>query len=241
MTTDHLPPAWPVVDRALFATAKDTALRALATAPLAHYYDIRGGYAGATFAAVAPNAPYDVTGADLHALSMLSVRVGPAATRRVLDYGEPRQQLLEALAGVDPSVRLEDADAKQLAAAWNLHEAAKCALADPTKRQSDPWVTAAKLAARKRPRLLPVRDNKVRALLGLASARDGRLEIQVLRFLIGDPDVSAAISESVTKARRQAQADGRECVFDVEPLRILDAALWLHSLQPGGPPSVRPV
>ncbi|WP_100422553.1 DUF6308 family protein [Sediminihabitans luteus] len=228
---DHVPEGWPVIERVQLDAAKESTLRALASAPLERYYDVRGGYAGATFASIAPNDPYDVTGADLHALSMLSVTVGPAATRRVLDHGEHRLRLLDALAAVDPGARLEDASAAVLESAWRLHEVAKEALADPTtKGQSDPWVTAAKLVARKRPRLLPVRDTKVRALLGLGLARDGRLELQALRYLVTDPDVTAAMTQAVQRARGQAASEERECVFDVEPLRVLDAALWLDSM-----------
>ncbi|MCK9795958.1 DUF6308 family protein [Isoptericola sp. 4D.3] len=230
---DQLPSGWPAVDQSVVTAAKATTLRALSMVALQRYYDLRGNYSGSTFATITPNDPYDITGADLHALSMLSVTVGPAATRRVLDDGPERARLLEALAAVDPEARLDKASAAVLEVAWDLYTAAKGVLADPTtKRQSDPWVTASKLVARKRPRLLPVRDTKVRAVLGLESERDGRLELQALRQLISDPDVVVALGQAVEAAHARGLAQGRECVFDAEPLRLLDAALWLYALAP---------
>ncbi|MDO8144927.1 DUF6308 family protein [Isoptericola sp. 178] len=228
--TRELPEGWPALEPAAEARAKATALEALGTASLERYYDTRGDYAGATFASISPNDPYDVTGADLHALTMLSVRVGPGATRRVLDDGKPRRDLLEALAELDPNIPLADAAPTDLANAWSLYTTAKDALADPKVPASDPWVTAAKLVARKRPHLLPVRDTKVRALLGLATHRDGRLEIQALRALVTDAEVTDALDWAVEAARERGRLDDRACVFDDEPLRILDAALWMHAV-----------
>jgi len=228
---DHVPAGWPVVDQSVLVAAKETTLQALSTTALEQYYDVRADYAGTTFATIMPNDAYDVTGADLHALSMLSIRVGPAATRRVLDDGPGRARLLDALGKVDPEVQLGKASVEDLEAAWNLYMVVKGVLADPaTKRQSDPWVTAAKLCARKRPHLLPVRDSKVRAVLGLESMRDGRLELQALGHLASDPDVIVAIGQAVEAARARGTAEGRECVFDAEPLRLIDAALWLHAM-----------
>ncbi|MFC8596837.1 DUF6308 family protein [Isoptericola sp. NPDC057191] len=215
----------------MLATAKETTLLAVSTAALERYYHVGGNFAGATFATIAPNHAYDVTGADLHAVSMLSVTVGPAATRRVLDDGPARARLLDALGEVDPEIPLGNASAEDLESAWNFYAAAKSVLADPTtKRRSDPWVTAAKLTARKRPHLMPVRDAKVRAVLGLDSARDGRLELQTLRHLVSDPDVTAALAQATQAAEARGVAEGRTCVFDAEPLRLLDAALWMHAM-----------
>ncbi|WP_265521329.1 DUF6308 family protein [Oerskovia flava] len=230
--TTSVPSGWPLVSAAIVDAARRTALDALASERLVDYYDTAGDYAGATFASIHPNDPFDVTGADLHAISMLSVQVGPAATRRVLDDGPLRQGLLAALAQTPADVSLADASAADLAAAWDLHCMCRRALADPTtKGPSDPWVTAAKLAARKRPRLLPVRDSKVRRLLGLEPERDGRLELQVLRALVSDPVVRGAIDTAVARARGLAHEAGRACVFDTEPLRVLDAALWLRAIR----------
>lgn len=235
--TNKAPAGWPALDPQIVSAAKSMTMEALASAPLERYYDVHGGYAGATFASIEPNDPHDVTGADLHALSMLAVTVGPAATRRVIDDGPLRAALLDALHAVDPSTRMADATAADLEAAWNLYGVAKAALADPTTASpSDPWVTAAKLVARKRPRLLPVRDSKVRSLLGLEDRRDGRLEIQAIRALIVDVDVAAAIDDAAHAAETRAQAEGRHCAFDTEPLRLLDAALWMYAVRPAAEP-----
>lgn len=230
--TDRLPTGWAVLDSDAAARVKKIALDALRTAPLKKYYDVASGYAGATFASITPNDPYDITGADLHALSMLSVQVDQAATRRVLDAGEHRNRLLDALRAVDPGIRLATASPPDLTAAWDLVETIRSALADPTtSTRSDPWVTTAKLAARKRPRLLPVRDTKVRRLLGLERQRDGHLEVQAMRSLVTDPEVMAELERAVEDARERGRAEGRTCVFDDEPLRLLDAALWMYAVR----------
>lgn len=227
-----VPSGWPDVPDGLLDDARRTALDALRAVCFERYYDVAGSYAGATFASIDPNDPMDVTAADLHALTMLSVQVGPAATRRVLDEGPLRDGLLAALSAASPTTDLVDATVTDLDAAWALTNTARIALAEPTtKGTSDPWVTAAKLAARKRPRLLPVRDTKVRRLLGLELARDGRLEIQVIRSLVADPAVIDAIEEALTRARAAAEAGGRTCVFDTSELRLLDVALWMRSMR----------
>lgn len=228
--TDRLPSDWAVLDAAQAAPIKGIALTALNAPPLEQYYDVHGDFAGSTFASIAPNDPYDITGADLQALSMLSVQVGPAATRRLLDAGEHRNRLLDALRSLDPGIRLAAASPADLTAAWDLVEAIRSALADPTtSTRSDPWVTTAKLAARKRPRILPVRDTKVRRLLGLEAQRDGHLEIQAMRSLVTDPEVMDKLDRAVEEARERGRDEGRTCVFDDEPLRLLDAALWMHA------------
>ncbi|OCI32913.1 hypothetical protein OERS_05050 [Oerskovia enterophila] len=225
-----VPDTWPPVPDGLLDAAHRTALDALSLVRFERYYDVAGNYAGATFASIEPNDPMDVTAADLHALTMLAITVGPGATRRVLEDGPVRDGLLAALIATPTGTDLVDASAAELDAAWDLTNKARAALADPTtKSESDPWVTAAKLAARKRPRLLPVRDTLVRRLLGLEPARDGRLEIQVIRSLVADPAVLDAIEAALARARTTAAAEGRTCVYDTTELRLLDVALWMHA------------
>jgi len=44
-----------------------------------------------------PNDPNDLTATDLHAVSLLSVTIGPRATRRLLEDGPERTEVLTAL------------------------------------------------------------------------------------------------------------------------------------------------
>lgn len=230
------PADWPSLPDGVLDAARRTALDALAAVPFEAYYDVAGGYAGATFAGASGNLPGDVTAGDLFAVTLLSVDVTPPAARRMLDEGKHRDRVLTALRAVPNDVPLAQAGAQDLEVAWALYVAVKDALANPRAKRSDPWVTAAKVAARKRPRLLPVRDNEVRRVLRLESYRDGRLEILTIRALVADPVVASAIDTALARARVAAQARDLVCVFDDEPLRLLDVALWWYAVRFNRPP-----
>jgi hypothetical protein len=88
----------------LVVDAKHKAMEALRTdGPyaaqdrLARLYDADGDYAGANFAQLRPIDPMDITPADLLATTLLSVRIRPGATRRMLDGGSTRATLLRKL------------------------------------------------------------------------------------------------------------------------------------------------
>lgn len=90
------------------------------------------------------------------------------------------------------------------------------------------WVTAAKLCARKRPLLFPVRDNLVCRYLGggrpLKSGDgwpgDFSVDIQVYAYLITHPDVVGALADL------RARLEGDRLRVDAN-LRLLDSALWM--------------
>lgn len=220
-----IPEDWPSADPAHVMRAKKVVLEALIFARLADYFDVDGPYAGATFATIQPNDPSDVTGADLHALQMLSVSVGPAATRRVLDHGTLRANLLDALARVPANVSLRDATSSHLSAAWEFYGACRDALRNPRASYSDPWVTATKLAARKRPLLVPVRDTITRRALECEKLRDGRIDWQIYRALLQSEEVLDAIDSA--QARLLDLSEGRSVQVDDNPLRVIDVALWM--------------
>nr|WP_200490801.1 MULTISPECIES: DUF6308 family protein [unclassified Blastococcus] len=97
---------------------------------------------------------------------------------------------------------------------------------DPWVAKPNPWVTSAKLCARKRPRLFPVRDRVVCEGLGLYGTpirRYGtrRVDWQVIAFLMRDE----AIGRRLVKLTEQVRTShGVRC--DDVPLRVLDVALW---------------
>lgn len=93
---------------------------------------------------------------------------------------------------------------------------------------SNHWVFAAKLCARKRPNLFPVRDSQVCGYLsgwkalGAGTGRLGRFsnDIQVFAYLMTHDLIEgklAQLREAAAKARLR---------IDEEPLRLLDALLW---------------
>ncbi|MDO8122558.1 DUF6308 family protein [Isoptericola sp. b490] len=192
---------------------------------LARFYDRDGDYAGATFAALSPNPPNDLTAVDLHAVSMLSVSVGPRATRRLLDDGPSRNDVLEALEAV-PVMDLHVAGPEVLEAMGHLYTTVKGYLSAPTTAHPNRWVTASKICARKRPALFPVRDRVVCGYLGLLDLGSWQADYQVFRSLLGDPEVQQAVDAAADAA--DASAGDRRLRIDTERLRILDAALWTY-------------
>ena len=228
----QVPDGWESIPAGALAHAKTHALIALDTGGdrpvgtrLVEYYDRDGNYAGATFAELGPNDPDDLTATDLHAVSLLSVTVGPGATRRFLGSGPVRSALLARLAEV-PQAELHVAGPTDLAAMAAFYDEVKMHLAEPTTESSDRWVTASKICARKRPHLFPVRDRVVRDLLGLTKFDSYKVDWQVFRALIGDRDIIVACDAAIAAAHHAAE--GRRLDVDRDRLRVLDAALWTY-------------
>ena len=208
-------------------------LKALTTGtehPVEHrlfaYYDREKDYAGADFAELLPIADHDITPTDLFAVSRLSMRFKASATRRLLDYGGHRLNVLNTLAAI-PDTELLIADPFALIAMDNFYIAVKAAVIDPTAKQSDPWVTASKICARKRPNLFPVRDKRVRDFLGLTRFEDYQFDWLVYRHLLGCKEVIDAL-DAAASATRELGSD-KKLRLDKSTLRLLDAALWTYT------------
>jgi hypothetical protein len=218
---------WPVPSEDEIDQAKEGILDALGSAPLEHFYDTEGNFGGSTFVDLSLNEPFDITAADLHALSMLSVSVGPAATRRLLGESELRTNMLQALRSVPSDLVLAKANDDDLKTAWAYHRATLEALKEPRAQRSSPWVTAAKLTARKRPLLIPVRDNLVGEVMGKSALEDGRVYWQIMKTLVTDDAVLNAIENAIDQSKERADRSGLAVVFESNPLRMIDAALWM--------------
>ncbi|MET7780073.1 DUF6308 family protein [Streptomyces sp. NPDC005388] len=108
-----------------------------------------------------PAAANAVTADDLIAVQTLSVKIPAQASLDLLE-GDLGAQLSKLLSSIPSDVDMAEADAADLApgspadSAWHL-------LDDQT---GIGWVTAGKILARKRPRLLPVYDQVVRCIFG---------------------------------------------------------------------------
>lgn len=160
-------------------------------------------------------------------MSLLNVKVGPGAARRLLDNERWRTAICRCLKAVPSTAGLVGAATCTLGPAGELYETIKQALKDPTAASSDPWVTASKLCARKRPFLLPVRDGKVRELLGIKKPYSYRLDWQLYRELIRDSEVVGLLSAATSEATAPIGAP----VGIADPLlRVLDVALWTHAV-----------
>jgi hypothetical protein len=177
---------------------------------LAHYYRPEGDYAGATFLSLEPNEPHRVTATDLFAVTLLSVDIGARVTRRVIHDG----QLRDELRAIPTVIHLEDADDGVLDAAGKCYETVKRLFVDPTAKKSAPWVAPAKLVARKRPRLVPVRDELVRRFLGIDPKWGYRGAWEIYQRLMRDAEIRGLLDPLVSQD---------------PPLRVLDVALWTRA------------
>lgn len=193
---------------------------------LANYYDRAGNFAGATFAELPPVDPTDITATDLHAVSLLSVNVGPGASRRFLEPGPARSALLNKLRDIR-DVELHVAGPDDFAAMAAFYDEVKMHLGEPTASSSDRWVTASKLCARKRPYLFPVRDSVVRNFLDLTQYGNYQVDWQVFRAMLRETAIVRACDAAVGAAYEAA--GDRRLAVDRDRLRVLDAALWTYA------------
>ena len=95
------PDGWEQPGQDLLGHAQETAMTALkderVVERLAAYSSRGGNFAGATFINVGPQEPYAFNEADLLALTLLKVAVGPAGVRRLLEPSRTRGRLIDLL------------------------------------------------------------------------------------------------------------------------------------------------
>lgn len=162
-------------------------------------------FAGMTFTDLGRNPPAEIIADDLLAVALLDITWRPQVVRILLGRGG--QELARMLAGIAPDTDLWDA-------ADGIRQRIDLLWEALTAIEGIGTASAAKLLARKRPRLCPVSDSAVIK----AVAVPGRTW-DVLRCLLQDPAARAQV-----EALRPAAAAGASL------LRILDVALWVsHS------------
>ena len=238
--TYELPVGWdPVatdvldlaVQQARFALGCHLLEPEVVSARLDRYFDPERDYAGTLFSALQPSAPADVDAVDLLAVTTLSMRLPALLVRQLLEpNSQKRLRVLRLLRSIPDTVPLKElgsggTDAPAILTA--LEELQRELLKIP-KESSDRWVFAAKLSARKRPLLLPVRDNVVCKYLsdshdignpgGLGTFR---ADIQVFGFLMSDPKLVDEINHQWDRLRGKYGPRFEP----VPPMRILDVAL----------------
>lgn len=225
-----IPAGWEAADQTLVDDALGTVREALtepdALTHLVTYYSRSGNYAGATFLELGPTSPWDITPADLLALTLLSVQAPPRAVRSLLEPSNEREQVLLLLSkdSLAAEADLSMAGADTLIAMAKLHEAVKSSLSPAHVRKSNRWVTASKLCARKRPDLFPIRDAAVCGVLGLGT--NYQVDWQVFRHIIQDDGIrhrlDDLVNEAATRGAHVGDTDRR--------LRHLDALLWMGAV-----------
>lgn len=221
---------FPSVRPETIQNAIDRTLEALTSEETPHkvaeFYDADTNYAGATFACLEPRDPNRVTATDLIATTTLAVEIPARAVRRILEDAETSDRLSQLLVAL-PEYGLVDTNAIDFGRMCNFYDAVKESLAKAGVQVSNPWVTASKLAARKRPDLFPVRDSVVCGYLGIDKLNDRAKDWVVFRELIRNDQVVEQLNRFSLKVRDSAE--GKRTQLEHEPLRILDAALWRYS------------
>ncbi|MCH9731165.1 MAG: hypothetical protein K0U84_16060 [Actinomycetia bacterium] len=239
--TYELPADWTPLDREVLIAARDRARSAVsgddAVDRLTSFYDRNSEYAGTSFLDVVPNPTDSVHAADLYAVSRLSMKISNLQGRLLLDKSEPdgpdaRSRTEQLLASIPPEHTIGDLTPALLRAMSYLYHHFRTLLEADVKG-SNRWVFAAKLCARKRFQLFPVRDRVVcqhlsggQPLAGSGKqAHAGRLgwftnDIQVFAYLATD----AEVRESLRALKGKATARG--VIVDDQPLRLLDVLLW---------------
>ena len=197
------------------------------------YYNPDGGYAGATFLAVKTDDEYSVTAADLWAVSTLSMTIPPNAGRALMNPGHLHARVLSGLHHLPPALPIAEVTPAHLVHMENLYSSIRSMLPPLGKRETNQWVLASKMCARKRPLLFPVRDSKVCTYLAQnkrMGSKPGQLgaftrDIQVFAYLVTHPLVLQRLEEVRTDLYDQQPGWS----FDWCDLRLLDAVLWMQA------------
>src|SRR4051794_5061765 len=165
-----LPEGWEAVPADALALATTQALRALEVGPAARrlrtYYDPASDYAGTTFLDVDPNETDAVGAADLWGVSTLSIPVHARQGRLLLDDPDIRAEVRRLLRDIPEDLPLTDLDqpagtatagsGRPLLEVMSDLQGRFRSLLSTDEKTSNHWVFAAKLCARKRPRLFPL-------------------------------------------------------------------------------------
>lgn len=194
---------------------------------LARYYTPEANFAGSTFVGAGESDPEVLDATDLLAVTLLDVKIPPRTVRELLQPGPIRDRARHLLSAdrLPPDARLSEATPELVLAMSELYEFLR-ALVPPTRERYEVnWATAAKLCARKRPHLFPVRDEVVCRYLRLWPSRY-QVDWQVFAWVMGHDDVRDQLSRLVDRA---FGLPGTDIPAPDALLRHLDVVLWMHA------------
>lgn len=239
--TYPLPPGWNPVGKPVLETALGAATEALdetAFDRVRTYYDPASKYAGNFLTAEDGYSggvgPQDIDPSDLFAVGTLSIAISPLAARRLLRPSPARSSVRRSLAGVPGGLPITALDSEPNSDGRVLEslKSAYDAIRTSSGENSNMWVFAAKLLARKRPYLAPVRDNLVCVLLngGSPLRRPGVgtfvTDLQVFAYLM----TSTAVTTRLDEIRRVLDQQGGDGQLEPSDLRLLDVVLWTSAV-----------
>ena len=170
----------------------------------AYFYGASRRFSGSVFDSFAgggdrPDVQSRITHEDVLAVAAVNVTVSARLSRQLLT--DPVAGRLEQLLRRLPTdVDLWDADDEMLAVARQAWEEIRT-LDEDGHGTADRWVTASKLLARKRPRLVPLYDEKIRRVAALADGTDWWLSLrEALRHDCEDNEVRHRVRQAMREA-----------------------------------------
>lgn len=184
----------------------------------------RAHYSGAYFERLGgggdrPEISCKFTAEDLLAVTMLSVRIEGYHALEILQYRA--RELNDLLSQIPPGLDLHDPEAAAHIArggpAWRLWDAICDIEPRPESNRIGP-VTAGKLLARKRPRLLPVYDSRIKKVLNRPRT-DNQWWHDLRDQLVNDP----GLIQELESVRIRADAG------HMSLLRVFDVMCWMFS------------
>lgn len=184
----------------------------------------RARYSGAYFERIGgggdrPEVSCKFTAEDLLAVTMLSVRIEGYHALEILHYRA--RELNELLSQIPPGIALQDRGAAAHIArggpAWRLW-AAICDIEPRPEGNRIGPVAAGKLLARKRPRLLPVYDSRIKKVLSRPRT-DNQWWHDLHEQLVNDP----GLVQELESVRARAGAS------HMSLLRVFDVMCWMFS------------
>lgn len=168
--------------------------------------------------------PHVITEADLLAVELLSVRVPAEAALWLLGPG--RNPVSALLAEIPTDVDLHTAAARHTdsnSPAWRLWDVLRKEKIVRNRKGRYAGglgpVTTSKLMARKRPRLIPVRDSVVKRALAPPSRSD------FWQYLRGE--LTEEVVEKLTRLHERACDDSPTVPRPLALLRVLDIVIWM--------------
>ncbi len=175
--------------------------------------------------------PDTITGTDLVAVTLLSMRVGSGSSsitpEAALRLEQRRAELSGLLVRIDPSRELHELDEATFEAMLDGPTAPGRRLFDVvfeilSEQGAQRWVATHKLVARKRPGLFPIRDDVARkALSGIGTRKWWRPWWEALH----GPSDPAAAGEFVARVKRIRDEAGAS---HLTVLRTLDILIWMR-------------
>ncbi|WBQ07858.1 DUF6308 family protein [Kribbella sp. CA-293567] len=183
------------------------------------------GYVGRWFERIGTPADQDahrnrLTADDIVALSALGIRLPIAVSARLL--GEDADEIGELLAAIPADADLWDVPRSGLSpksAAYRLFTKFR-AMAWNGGDHGTSGVTASKLLARKRPRLIPIYDTQVSRLVDLGKGASWWISLQEA--------VTPEVRDHLAHAHQTAGLGPL-----ITPLRTLDVILWMRARHAG--------